>query len=102
MSCRKAVLSAAACSKVSGGTSRVLVRPGTEALAMMAIPHEPSVLYRGFLPAPGCLTEVISVRSRFAACIRCYSESHGSIAGHEAQSPQISGPSLLHRDGSRE
>ena len=39
MSCRKTVLSAAACSKVSGGTSRVLVRPGADALAMMAMPQ---------------------------------------------------------------
>ena len=39
MSCRNAVLSAAASSKVSGGTKRVLVRPGAEALAMMAMPQ---------------------------------------------------------------
>jgi hypothetical protein len=37
MSCRKEVLSEAAWSKVSGGTSRVLVRPGADALAMMAM-----------------------------------------------------------------
>jgi hypothetical protein len=39
MSCRNAVLSAAASSKLSGGTSRVLVRPGAEALAMIAMPQ---------------------------------------------------------------
>src|SRR5262245_36072468 len=36
---RKAVLQAAASSKVSGGTRRVLVRPGAEALAITAIPQ---------------------------------------------------------------
>lgn len=39
MSCRNAVLIAAASSKVSGGTKRVFVRPGAEALAMMAMPQ---------------------------------------------------------------
>src|SRR5215471_7280783 len=34
-----AVLHCAACSKVRGGTNRVLVRPGTDALAIAAIPQ---------------------------------------------------------------
>src|SRR5262249_27344293 len=34
-----AVLHCAACSKVKGGTNRVLVRPGTDALAIAAIPQ---------------------------------------------------------------
>ena len=38
-SLRKTVLRAAASSKVSGGTRRVLVRPGTEAFAMTAMPQ---------------------------------------------------------------
>src|SRR6185295_8132680 len=39
-SCRNAVLNAAASSKVSGGTSRVFVRPGAEAFAITAMPQE--------------------------------------------------------------
>src|SRR5215469_13658295 len=42
MSCRKAVLKAQASALVKGGTSRVLVRPGKEALAITAIPQERS------------------------------------------------------------
>src|SRR6185312_17352481 len=38
-SCRKAVLSAAACSKLSGGQRRVFARPAIDALAMMAMPQ---------------------------------------------------------------
>src|ERR1700686_2322880 len=41
-SCRKAVLKAAASSKVSGGTSRVLVRPGIDAFAITATPQDGS------------------------------------------------------------
>src|ERR1700676_5391900 len=43
-SCRKAVLSDAASSKVSGGTRRVLARPGAEAFAMKAMPHEAAIV----------------------------------------------------------
>ena len=43
MSCRNAVLNAAASRPVSGGTSRVLVRPGADAFAMTAMPHELAV-----------------------------------------------------------
>src|SRR5579871_642131 len=39
-SCRNAVLNAAASSKVSGGTSRVLVLPGSEAFAITAMPQD--------------------------------------------------------------
>src|SRR6516162_5830141 len=39
-SCRKAVLNAQASAAVSGGTSRVLLRPGMEALAITATPQE--------------------------------------------------------------
>src|SRR5215471_3956948 len=39
-SLRKAVLNAAASSKVSGGTSRVLVFPGSEAFAITAMPQD--------------------------------------------------------------
>ena len=87
MSWRKAVLSAAACSKVSGGTSRVLVRPGAEALAMMAMPHDPSgrrpmifaagQAFNGpcFAAEPICCVHAIPLR-----------ESWFKIFGHEAQS----------------
>src|SRR5437899_12908597 len=39
-SCRNAVLKAAASSKVRGGASRVLVRPGNDAFAITATPHD--------------------------------------------------------------
>src|SRR5215469_576624 len=39
-SLRKAVLNAAASSRVSGGTSRVLVFPGSEAFAITAMPQD--------------------------------------------------------------
>src|SRR5580704_566396 len=41
-SCKKAVLKAAASAKLKGGTSRVLVRPGIEAFAITATPHDGS------------------------------------------------------------
>jgi hypothetical protein len=50
------VLSAAACSKVSGGTSRVFVRPGVDAFAMIAMPQR--------------ATAGLSL-NRFASCMRC-------------------------------
>src|SRR5258708_33560998 len=42
IACRKAVLKAAVSSKLKGGTSRVLVRPGLEVLAITATPHDGS------------------------------------------------------------
>ena len=51
MSWRKTVFSAAASSKVSGGTKRVLVRPGAEALAMMAMPQVPPALSLSLKPS---------------------------------------------------
>src|SRR6516162_8110670 len=43
---RKAVFSRAACSGLSGGTSRVLTRPGIDALAITAIAHVGAALPR--------------------------------------------------------
>lgn len=42
---KNAVFRSAAWSKVSGGTSLVLARPGAEALAMKAMPHEATVRF---------------------------------------------------------
>src|SRR5271169_6462808 len=41
---RKAVLSAAASSKVSGGTRRVLARPGADAFAIKAMPQDAAAM----------------------------------------------------------
>src|SRR5262249_37740722 len=63
---RNAVLSAAACSKVNGGTSRVLGRPGAGALAMTAVAHDPVVRDRLFSPVTLGATGLDFPRSRFA------------------------------------
>src|SRR5687768_11951945 len=74
-SLRKAVLNAAASAAVSGGVRRVLVRPGTEALAITAIPQE--------RPSPTSRIVFESIRS-----------SHGSEC---APLPQRSGSTLVQR-----
>src|SRR5271170_2675567 len=51
-SCKKAVFSAAASSNDSGGTRRVLARPGAEALAMKAIPQLAATADCGVLETP--------------------------------------------------
>src|SRR5215470_9941868 len=69
-SLRKAVLNAAASSKVSGGTSRVLVLPGSEAFAITAMPQDAMLggwfagLMRGF-PLTG-IGAVLRERAMFA------------------------------------
>jgi hypothetical protein len=64
ISCRNAVLKAAASWPVSGGTSRVLVRPGADAFAMTAMPHD--VMPKDVMP-----TDLPAETQAFAEFIRC-------------------------------
>ncbi len=70
-SCRKAVLKAAASSKLKGGTNRVLVRPGTDAFAITAIPQDDS--------------NASPLRNGLVMCVRLSNARRGGKARGDAQ-----------------
>ena len=59
-----AVLHCAACSKLRGGTKRVLVRPGTDALAIAAIPQTGTLALPRSTTALRMITPILAIRQR--------------------------------------
>src|SRR6478672_11504800 len=78
ISCRNAVLKAAASWPVSGGTSRVLVRPGADAFAITAMPHELPAETQACAEFIPCLARLPMTRTRFAD-VGCDDVAHRNL-----------------------